>query len=62
MPLALIASAGVNANEYLAKHIADLGYPRPVIVASGGEARRRGPAEGRRLEIRVTEGRTEHGL
>ena len=41
MPLALIASAGVNANEYLAKHIADLGYPRPVIVASGGEAPRR---------------------
>ena len=41
MPLALIASAGVNANEYLAKHIADLGYPRPVIVASSGEARRR---------------------
>ena len=41
MPLALIASAGVNANEYLARHIAELGYPRPVIVASGGEARRR---------------------
>lgn len=41
MPLALIASAGVNANEYLARHIAELGYARPVIVASGGEARRR---------------------
>lgn len=40
MGLALIASAGKNANEYLAKHIADLGYTRPVMVASGGEARR----------------------
>lgn len=41
MPLALIASAGTTANEYLARHITELGYPRPVIVASGGEARRR---------------------
>lgn len=41
MPLALIASAGTTANEYLARHVAELGYPRPVIVASGGEARRR---------------------
>lgn len=41
MARALIVSAGNNANEYLAKHIADLGYTRPVIAASGGEARRR---------------------
>ena len=41
MGLALIASAGTNANEYLAKHAAELGYTRPVIVASGGEARRK---------------------
>ena len=41
MGLALIASAGNNANEYLARHAAELGYTRPVIVASGGEARRR---------------------
>ena len=41
MPLALIASAGTTANEYLARHVTELGYPRPVIVASGGEARRR---------------------
>ncbi|MGN0976099.1 MAG: ANTAR domain-containing response regulator [Gemmiger sp.] len=40
MSLALIVSAGANANEYLANHIAELGYNRPVIVASGGEARR----------------------
>ena len=41
MPAALIVSAGNNANEYLARHIAELGYTRPTIVASGGEARRR---------------------
>ena len=41
VPSALIASAGNNANEYLAKHVAELGYLRPSIVASGGEARRR---------------------
>jgi len=40
MALALIVSAGTTANEYLARHISELGYPRPVIVASGGEARR----------------------
>ena len=40
MAQALIVSAGKNANEYLARHIADLGYSRPVIVPSGGEARR----------------------
>ena len=41
VPSALIASAGNNANEYLAKHVAELGYLRPTIVASGGAARRR---------------------
>ncbi len=41
MGLALIASAGSSANEYLARHMTELGYPRPVMVASGGEARRR---------------------
>lgn len=41
MAKALIVSAGNNANEYLARHIGDLGYTRPTIVASGGEARRR---------------------
>ena len=48
VPSALIASAGNNANEYLAKHVAELGYLRPTIVATiqcagglGGEARRR---------------------
>ena len=34
VPSALIASAGNNANEYLAKHVAELGYLRPTIVAS----------------------------
>ena len=41
MGKALIVSAGNNANEYLARHIGELGYTRPTIVASGGEARRR---------------------
>ncbi len=40
MSLALIVSAGNSANEYLASHLQDLGYARPVMVASGGEARR----------------------
>ena len=40
MPAALIVSAGNNANEYLARHVTELGYLRPTIVASGGEARR----------------------
>ena len=40
MPRALIVSAGNNANEYLARHMADLGYIRPAMAASGGEARR----------------------
>lgn len=41
MGFALIVSAGNNANEYLARHIAEAGYVRPTIVASGGEARRK---------------------
>lgn len=41
MPAALIVSAGNNANEYLARHVTELGYLRPTIAASGGEARRR---------------------
>ena len=41
MAKALIVSAGNNANEYLARHIGELGYTRPTIVASGGEAHRR---------------------
>ena len=41
MAKALIVSAGNNANEYLARHIGELGYTRPTIVASGGDARRR---------------------
>ena len=36
MAKALIVSAGNNANEYLARHIGELGYTRPTIVASGG--------------------------
>ena len=36
MPRALIVSAGNNANEYLARHMADLGYTRPAMAASGG--------------------------
>lgn len=49
MAKALIVSAGNNANEYLAKHIAELGYTRPVIVASGGEARRQ--MDGKDFEV-----------
>ena len=41
MPAALIVSAGNNANEYLARHVTELGYLRPTIVASGGEAKER---------------------
>lgn len=40
MDRALIVSAGANSNEYLARHISAMGYPRPVIAASGNEARR----------------------
>ena len=34
MAKALIVSAGNNANEYLARHIGELGYTRPTIVAN----------------------------
>ena len=51
MAKALIVSAGTNANEYLARHIAELGYPRPVIVPSGGEARRQ--MDGKDFEVIV---------
>ena len=37
VPSALIASAGNNANEYLAKHVAELGYQRPTNVAKRGD-------------------------
>ena len=49
MAKALIVSAGTNANEYLARHIAELGYTRPVIVPSGGEARRQ--MDGKDFEV-----------
>ena len=49
MAKALIVSAGNNANEYLAKHIAELGYTRPAMVASGGEARRQ--MDGKDFEV-----------
>lgn len=41
MGRALIVSAGASANEYLSSRLSELGYPRPVIVPSGAEARRR---------------------
>jgi response regulator NasT len=41
MGRAMIVSAGASANEYLALHLAELGYSRPVIVPSAAEARRR---------------------
>ncbi len=41
MGRALIVSAGANSNEYLSARLAELGYPRPLIVPSGSEARRR---------------------
>lgn len=40
MGRALIVSAGTNSNEYLARQMTALGYPRPVMAASGSEARR----------------------
>lgn len=49
MAKALIVSAGNNANEYLARHIAELGYTRPTIAASGGEARRQ--MDGKDFEV-----------
>lgn len=51
MAKALIVSAGTNANEYLARHIGELGYTRPVIVPSGGEARRQ--MDGKDFEVIV---------
>lgn len=51
MANALIVSAGSNANEYLARHMAELGYARPVIVPSGGEARRQ--MDGKEFEVIV---------
>ncbi|MCI2047722.1 MAG: ANTAR domain-containing protein [Faecalibacterium sp.] len=41
MGRALIVSAGESANEYLAGHLAGMGYARPLIVPSAAEARRR---------------------
>lgn len=41
MGRALIVSAGANSNEYISARLAELGYPRPLIVPSGAEARRR---------------------
>ncbi len=41
MGRALIVSAGTTSNEYIASHLAELGYTRPLIVPSGAEARRR---------------------
>ncbi len=41
MSRALIVSAGTRANEYLTKHLTDLGFHRLVIVPSAAEARRR---------------------
>lgn len=38
--LALIVSAGSTANQYLAQHVAELGYQRPVFAASANAARR----------------------
>lgn len=37
---ALIVSAGVSANQYLASHLAECGFARAVLAASGSEARR----------------------
>lgn len=41
MGRALIVSAGVSSNEYIAARLAEMGYPRPVIIPSAAEARRR---------------------
>ena len=38
--LALIVSAGSTANQYLAQHVTELGYQRPVFAASANAARR----------------------
>ena len=36
--LALIVSAGSTANQYLAQHVTELGYQRPVFAASANAA------------------------
>lgn len=41
MGRALIVSAGASSNEYLSARLTESGYPRPLIVPSGAEARRR---------------------
>lgn len=41
MGRALIVSAGANSNEYLSTRLAEMGYPHPLMVPSGTEARRR---------------------
>ena len=41
MGRALIVSAGANSNEYISARLAEQGYPRPLTVPSGAEARRR---------------------
>ena len=41
MGRAMIVSAGVQSNAYLAARLTELGWPRPVMAASGAEARRR---------------------
>ena len=38
--LALIVSAGSTANQYLAQHVAEMGYQRPVFASSANAARR----------------------
>ncbi len=43
MGRALIVSAGASSNEYLSARLTESGYPRPLIVPSGAEARRRMP-------------------
>lgn len=40
MERALIVSAGSSANRYLAGHLAECGFARAAIAASGSEARR----------------------
>ena len=41
MGRAMIVSAGVQSNAYLSARLAELGWARPVMAASGAEARRR---------------------
>ena len=35
MGRALIVSAGASSNEYISARLAEMGYPRPLIVPSG---------------------------